>query len=91
MLEVTPEMLAEMRRINDAKFDVENSKRFDKMVRERTAANEAAAAERTARERGVAALQLLRDIIEDASPCTSAGSLLVDKRLIERARELVGE
>lgn len=39
----------------------------------------------------IAALEaLLRDIIDDASPCTTACNLLVEERLIERAKELLG-
>lgn len=41
-------------------------------------------------EREIALENLLRDIIDDASPCTSGCSRLVDEKLIERAEELTG-
>lgn len=32
---------------------------------------------------------LLREIIDDASPCTTACNLMVEEKLIDRARELI--
>lgn len=36
-------------------------------------------------------LALLREIVDDASPCTSGCSLMVDAKLIERAESLIAK